>query len=386
MGKKYITKDYLTRQFEHYDETVVDGKFGKLGTASAKDIAESGDASESEIVMGNDSRLTDARNAADVPEWAKAETKPAYTASEVGAIPTTAINTPNGVAGLDATGKIPAAQVSGASSTSTKTTKLKPILEPYWVIKTWSGVNPNGNQIWSDGENIYYSDGEGGNYVLNKSNNTWTTKSWNGTSSLDGKNIWTDGQNIYNSKSYRTNQFVLDRSTDTWTTKAWRENNWNAQGSFIWTDGENIYGFRSGSTETFSCVLEKATSGGLDAWNDKIWNGFSKIIDVWTDGQNIYSSYDDNQYVLDKSTDTWNQKTWNGLTSFRGEYIWTDGNNIYYSSGNNQYILDKSTSTWSAKTWSGLTSFDGRYIWVDGEDVYYSNGNNQYVLVKPKSI
>jgi len=36
--------------------------------------------------MGNDSRLTDARNAADVSAWAKAATKPTYTASEVGAV------------------------------------------------------------------------------------------------------------------------------------------------------------------------------------------------------------------------------------------------------------------------------------------------------------
>lgn len=55
-----------------------------LGTASAKDVAASGDASATQVVMGNDSRLTDARNAADVSAWAKADTKPAYTASEVG--------------------------------------------------------------------------------------------------------------------------------------------------------------------------------------------------------------------------------------------------------------------------------------------------------------
>ena len=55
-----------------------------LGTAAAKDVASSGDASSTEVVMGNDSRLTDARDAADVYSWAKAETKPTYTASEVG--------------------------------------------------------------------------------------------------------------------------------------------------------------------------------------------------------------------------------------------------------------------------------------------------------------
>lgn len=58
-----------------------------LGTAAVKDIPASGDASTTEVVLGNDSRLTDERNAADVYAWAKAATKPTYTASEVGALP-----------------------------------------------------------------------------------------------------------------------------------------------------------------------------------------------------------------------------------------------------------------------------------------------------------
>lgn len=56
-----------------------------LGTAATKNIPASGDASTTEVVMGNDSRLTDSRNAADVSSWAKAANKPSYTASEVGA-------------------------------------------------------------------------------------------------------------------------------------------------------------------------------------------------------------------------------------------------------------------------------------------------------------
>ena len=82
-----------------------------LGTASAKDVPTSGNASTTQVVMGDDTRLTDARNAADVYSWAKASTKPSYTASEVGAIATTAKGTANGVAELDSTGKVPSAQL-----------------------------------------------------------------------------------------------------------------------------------------------------------------------------------------------------------------------------------------------------------------------------------
>ena len=89
------------------DKTTING----LGTASTKDVATTGDASSSQVVMGNDSRLTDARNAADVSSWAKASTKPTYTASEVGAIASTLKGANNGVAELDSTGKVPTSQL-----------------------------------------------------------------------------------------------------------------------------------------------------------------------------------------------------------------------------------------------------------------------------------
>ena len=89
------------------DKSKVDG----LGTASTKDVATSGNASATQVVMGNDTRLTDARNAADVSAWAKASTKPSYTAAEVGAIATTAKGANGGVAELDSTGKVPASQL-----------------------------------------------------------------------------------------------------------------------------------------------------------------------------------------------------------------------------------------------------------------------------------
>ena len=60
-----------------------------LGTAASKDVPSSGNATTTQVVLGSDTRLSDARNAADVCSWAKAATKPTYTASEVGAIPST---------------------------------------------------------------------------------------------------------------------------------------------------------------------------------------------------------------------------------------------------------------------------------------------------------
>ena len=82
-----------------------------LGTASAKDAPTSGDATSTQVVLGNDSRLSDARPASDVSAWAKAATKPTYTATEVGAIASTEKGTASGVAELDANGKIPSSQL-----------------------------------------------------------------------------------------------------------------------------------------------------------------------------------------------------------------------------------------------------------------------------------
>ena len=82
-----------------------------LGTAASRNVPASGDASNSEVVLGSDSRLTDARNAADVSAWAKAATKPTYTASEVGAVATTDVGSANGVAPLGSDQKVPAANL-----------------------------------------------------------------------------------------------------------------------------------------------------------------------------------------------------------------------------------------------------------------------------------
>lgn len=94
----------------NYDDTAK-GKVNALGTASTKNVPVSGDASTSEVVLGNDTRLTDDRNAKDVYSWAKESTKPEYTATEVGAIASTLKGTANGVAELDANGKVPSAQL-----------------------------------------------------------------------------------------------------------------------------------------------------------------------------------------------------------------------------------------------------------------------------------
>ena len=254
-----------------------------------------------------------------------------------------------------------------------------------FVDKDWSGMTDfNGQDIWTDGTNIYYSR-DSTQKVLNIATSTWSDNTWSGQILFRGSNIWTDGNNIY--YSYGAAQKVLDVATSTWNDKTWNGvTNSNGMidfnGSYVWTDGNNIY-YSAGSRQK---VLNVATS----TWSDKTWNGLNDFYSsyIWTDGNNIYHSIGSIQKVLNVATSTWSDKTWSGVTNLDGSYIWTDGTNIYYSNGTIQKVLNVATSTWSNKTWSGLTEFSMifRYIWTDGNNIYYSRGSTQKVLITNKKI
>ena len=252
--------------------------------------------------------------------------------------------------------------------------KIDPVYNPYFEqIGTEDWPQMIGRNVWTDGENVYYSSGSD-QYVLDKTTSTWSQKIWSGMTVFRGDRIWTDGENVYFSED--STQYVLDKSTSTWTPKIWTGLT-SFNGYKIWTDGENIYY----SDESTQYVLNKSTS----TWTQQTWNGLTSFDEtyVWIDGENIYYSEGSRQYVLNKATSTWSPKVWNGLTSFDGNYIWTDEKNIYYSAGSSQYVLDKVTSTWSKKTWTGLklTKFYGYDIWTDEENIYYSAGvRGSYVL------
>ena len=123
-----------------------------LGTVSSKNVAASGNASSTEVVMGNDTRLTDSRNAADVYSWAKASTKPTYTASEVGAVATTDKGSANGVATLDSNGKVPSSQLPSY---------VDDVIEVYGISGStaltsgWFSDTANGSAITPETGKIY---------------------------------------------------------------------------------------------------------------------------------------------------------------------------------------------------------------------------------------
>ncbi len=266
------------------------------------------------------------------------------------------------------------------NSTVTSNVEYVAIFEKISMFQTmnWNGLtNFRGGDVWTDGENIYYSYNSK-QFILDIETHIWEEKIWNNKPSLFyGANVWTDGENIYYSyvaDGYNI-QKVLNTNTDTWETKTWNGLSPDFP-LYIWTDGDSIY-YSCGSEQY---VLNKETS----TWETKTWNGLTSFYAnyIWTDGENIYYSYDTQQFVLNKETNTWDIKIWVGCNDFSGWDIWTDGDSIYYSSGSEQYVLNKETNTWETKTWNGLTSFYGKSIWTDGKNYYYSSGSDQYVLVK----
>jgi hypothetical protein len=245
-----------------------------------------------------------------------------------------------------------------------------------WEPITWNGKDSfTGNNVWSDGTNIYYSVGvltSASHYRLN--GDTWEPITWNGEGIFSGDTVWTDGTNIY---WLDYGSCVLDG--DTWEPVEWSGSP-PTRGGRVWSDGAREYG-----TGTLGSLLFSVRNG--DVWerhDELIYLGIGSSAGFWSDGANIYYSSGSVQYVFDSATLMTTKKTWNGLTKFDGGNVWSDGVNIYYSDGEEQYVLNG--DTWEPKVWNGLTSFFVSRLWTDGTNIYYSNGAEQYVLTSRKIV
>ena len=180
------------------------------------------------------------------------------------------------------------------------------------------------NVVGMTGGDGNFEDGYQFNNKTPKELTTVSEKVWTGLTRFDGEYIWTDGTNTYYSRDYE--QYVLNG--DTWEEKTWTGLT-NINGIYVWTDGTNTY-YSSGTTHY---VLNG------DIWETKTWTGLTSFNGtyIWTDGTNTYYSRSTTHYVL--NGDTWEKKTWNGFTSFDGDGVWTDGINFYYSKEYTHYVF-----------------------------------------------
>lgn len=259
-----------------------------------------------------------------------------------------------------------------AKQTKNLTSKVTPVFgsnsNSILTNKTWVGLTSfYGRYVWTDGYDIYYSDGSE-QYVLDIQSSTWVAKEWNGLTSFSGSNVWSDGNNVYYSSG--TNQYILDVSTSTWSAKTW-SGIASFYGEYVWTDGENIYYNQAGTNR----VLNKSTS----RWDAKSWNiSIQYANNIWTDGKNIYySTTDSNKKHYKLVNGSWVEVTFvSGGSSLNGAQVWTDGLNVYSAN----YLID--TANLTVTSIAGLFGISyGMDVWTDGINYYYSNQTTQKVIV-----
>lgn len=272
-----------------------------------------------------------------------------------------------------------------------------------WESMDWIGLTTySGAYVWTDGTNIYYSKGSSGQYVLDKSTKTWGYKTWNGTIDGDtpvrwalgslGNEIWSDGTDIYASSVYELTSggvsytipytIRLNKSNSTWSAVSLIgfPSNKDFRGGNIWNVGNDVY-YSEGDTQY---TFNRSTL----TWSVKTWSiglPFYKSTDLCNINNKVYMLYSGKWYEYDATVKQFHETTFSygsgvSVYNFVAYNIWTDGRRVYHSNANKHHYLDD--KTWKVKTWNGMTSFNGSLIWRDGNDVYYSNGTTQKKLKK----
>ena len=256
----------------------------------------------------------------------------------------------------------------------------------YWTPVTWKGLtNFDGKYVWSDGTNIYYSSGSS-QYVLNRSNNTWSTKTWSGTTvQLDGSYIW---YNPYsNDWIYSNGSTQLAFNGSTWEETAFTQTGGGAAsftGSTIWYNGtsNSLRAYRAGGTNyrlNGSRLWYTLKSTGWPAMSKSyLWYPH----DFATEGKTYYSrTATGYQGVIDNGA--YSSISWGSVKPYQGAYVWHSANHTYYSYNGNNYVLNDDKTAWLLTYWAGLNgvSIEASHIWHDGSNTYYSYGTTHLKLV-----
>ena len=261
-----------------------------------------------------------------------------------------------------------------------------------WSDKTWTGLNTTsgftGNNIWYDGNDIYYTGDLNNTHTsrkLNKETGSWEYVSFSIESSVYGATIWTDGNDIYSSISSR--QYKLNRVQKKWEDFSW---NINITGSRVFNIGDEIYVWETNSSikklDKENLVWESCDLGLPDG-NSYYYNGSP----IWGNGENYYLSWGNIQAKFDFNENKFVGFGWKDmsvLSAYNTKHIFAFKDNMYYiaSFGNRRfYILNKKEKRFDSLLESYLSSASDNYpqpdgIWTDGDNLYYSYGysSSQY--------
>ncbi len=258
---------------------------------------------------------------------------------------------------------------------------------PTWEEVTFNGYSDYFNSgIWSDGTNTYYSSYRN-HYIFNEATLSWEPKTWYGLVSFSGSDLWSDGVDVYYSYYYYSTrdeiisnrQYVLNRETDTWVEMTWNGFNY-IDAEDVWSDGDNIYYYGvfwpgAGGPYAVDYKLNRETRTWEKISNPGLSTGCwaTSMDNIWSDGENLYyssiPSSENYHLMFDRTTEKWVSTEWN--IAMIGSMVWSDGINIYYSYNELQYVLDKTTNTWVEQLW-GTGNFQGSIVYKLGEHCYYS--------------
>ena len=123
----------------------------------------------------------------------------------------------------------------------------------------------------------------------------WKPKTWNGLTNFNAEEIWSDENNIYYSND--TEQYKLNKETNTWEEMTW---DIDFYGSLIWTDGENLY-YSSSSKQKIFMSLDNNNNNLFDKEHrgQLINNIFIHGLALDKDDNLIYRGHDNNFYKIE---------------------------------------------------------------------------------------
>ena len=261
----------------------------------------------------------------------------------------------------------------------------------------------NGDDVWTDGTDIYFNASNCFTYKLDKSTNTWSEVYIGLTTGSGHYTVFKDGNTLYacyiNGETFRVYQF--DYSTKRFST--YYKQDYPTQAPDIWYNGGDIYySMNTGvvGDPAHNLIWNRSTHKWEPVpmyFNPSLYGTYGLVgNNVWNyKGDSYVGDWGENSqflrlYKFNHSTSTWNETTWNGYCDVKGRAMWTDYNGVVRCSSNaEQMMLDTSTDRWVVDhNYLVLASPPyGAYTWSDGDNIFYSYydsfyNNHNYILLR----
>lgn len=271
-----------------------------------------------------------------------------------------------------------------------------------WLPTSFTApTNLAGDDVWTDGEDIYCIASNAFTYKLNKETKTWSQVSVGLPTGSGGYSVFKDGDTIYAIYNNGTTHLVYEFNQ---TTKRFSTNytqDYQTSSADVWYNGGDIYYSMNpaSSGDPHNLKWNRSTHkwvGVSMSFNPSLYGTYGLIGNaVWNYNNNSYVGDWDSDgnflrlYKFNHSTSAWNETSWSGFCAVTGIDIWTDyDGNMIYSNGTVQYKLNTSNSKWEPyNRWYVMPApYRGRYVWSDGTYTYWgvhnTNSEIDYVLVR----